>query len=456
MRAKAFDVLRGDHDLSTPEGRGRERWRRIALAALGASGFRVVTMAGTLVTVPLIIAYAGNDGFGLFSVVTTLVTMLAFSDLGIGNGLVTALGQAHGRGDAVEQRRLVSSAGFLLVVVATLFGVLFALVLPLIDWAAVFGVDGDRYASQARPAVAVFAVGFVLGIPAIIGQKVHLALQQGLSANLWSLAAAVLTVALTLVCVMLKAPVPWLIGASVGATTLVYAIDSLVLFGRHRPDLAPRRQDVDFNAVRTLARMGGLFSLLVAAAAVGYQTDAVVISVILGAAAVTAYAVPLRLFGVPMLVITALLTPLWPAYGEAMARGDLTWLRSALYRSLCVAAAVSVPCAALLVLFGQPIVHAWVGKGVTPSYLLLISMGLWTVLYGLLQPLAMLLNGAGVIRFQVIAALSMAGSNVVLSIALTHWLGVAGPVLGSVMAGTVCSLIPSLIVVRRLLAGHVR
>ena len=54
------------------------------------------------------------------------------------------------------------------------------------------------------------------------------------------------------------------------------------------------------------------------------------------------------------------------------------------------------------------------------------------------------------IRFQVVCATAMAIANIGLSIAFTKWLGVAGPVLGTVVAQTVFSTVPSLIYVSRM------
>lgn len=449
-RSTALLALRGEHDLETEAGRSRERWRRIALAAVGAAGFRAVSVLGTLVTLPLVIGYLGTTGTGLFTVMTTLVTLLAFSDLGIGNGLVTALARATGAGDHTEARRLVASAAFLLVGVAVVLGVVAALVVPAVDWAQLLNV-GPSFADQARPSVAVFAVCFLVGVPASLAQKVHLGLQEGLAANLWSLAGAVLSIVMTVACVLAHASVPWLVAATVGSTTLAGLANCAVLFGRRRRDLAPHRRDVDRRAVLTLARLGGLFFVLVSASALAYQTDALVISAVLGVEEVTPFSVVVRLFSLPLLAVTIMLTPLWPAYGDAMARGDSAWLRRSLHRSTALSLAVVAPSSLLLLAFGRPIVHAWVGSDVTPPLLLFAALAAWNVLNAVTQPMAMLFNGAGVVTVQVVAAIVMTVVNVALSVVLTRHVGLSGPVLGSLVAAFLCSLLPALVVVRGLL-----
>ena len=46
------------------------------------------------------------------------------------------------------------------------------------------------------------------------------------------------------------------------------------------------------------------------------------------------------------------ITPLWPAYGEALARGDVTWMRKAFLISFWLTLAITVPLCTLLALAG--------------------------------------------------------------------------------------------------------
>ena len=448
-RASLRVLLRGGHDVSTHEGRSLERWRRVLLAALGGGGFRVVSMLGTLVTLPLVHNYSGENSYGLFALVTTLGTLLAFADLGLGNGLISALPSALGRGALDEARRLVSSAILLLTAVAAGLGAIALVVVPTVNWADLLGAGGDAV-GQARATVAVFALTFLLALPSSVSQKVHLGLQEGLQANLWLMLGAVLSIAGTVACIAAEASVPWLVGVTLGGTGLASMINCLVLFGRSHPELRPSMALVDSHAVRALASSGVLFLVLSVAGAVAFQTDALVISAMLGTAAVTIYNFPLRLFTLPTLAVSFVLTPLWPAYSDALARGDVAWMKRTLRRSILLASAVNIPISIVLLVLGRPILHAWVGPDFTPPMLLIVAFAVWTASNSLSGPLAMALNGAGVIRVQVVFACLMALSNLGLSIVLTDKLGVAGPVIGSIIAQTVFSTIPSLVVVRRI------
>jgi O-antigen/teichoic acid export membrane protein len=116
-----------------------------------------------------------------------------------------------------------------------------------------------------------------------------------------------------------------------------------------------------------------------------------------------------------------------------------------------LAAGVNVPGALLLVLFGSQITNLWLGEGrVEIPQSLLVSFGLWLMLNAIGGPLAMLLNGANIVRFQAVTAVAMAIVNVGLSVLFTGWIGVAGPVLGSVVAQLTCIVLPSMFYVSRM------
>ena len=73
---------------------------------------------------------------------------------------------------------------------------------------------------------------------------------------------------------------------------------------------------------------------------------------------------------------------------------------------------------------------------------LIKASGIYIVINGFTGPIAMLLNGLGHLRPQVVAAVLMAVLNLALSIVLVQRVGVAGPVLGTDIAQTVCIIVP--------------
>jgi O-antigen/teichoic acid export membrane protein len=433
-----------------PEGRASERYRRVGLTAVTSMAARAVGILAALVAVPLTVHYLGAEQYGLWITITSVTAFLGFADLGLSNGLMNAVSEADGKGDRDAAREYVSSAVAMLLLLSLALAVVFVFVYPLVPWPRVFNVASAPAADVAGRALAVFVGITLVSLPLGVVPRIQLGYQEGFKSSLWQAAGSAFSLVALVIAVTAGAPLPWLVLAIGGGPVLSTLLNGGALL-RRRPWLLPRRRYASASAAGWLLRLGALFFVLQVAFVVAFETDNIVIAQILGAAAVTGYAVPMKLFmTIPMLLSFGLM-PLWPAYREALTRGDHLWVRRTLVRSLQITAGVSIPLSALLVVFGSQLLGLWVGESVVPTTLLLVGLGAWTVVYSISTAMAMFLNGANVIAFQVVLAICMMLLNLVLSIVLTHVLGVSGPAWASAISVTLCVLVPSAWYVRRLL-----
>ncbi len=439
-------------ETATPEGRARERHRRILLSSAAAAAARLVGTAVAVVAVPLTVSHLGNERYGMWATLASFTALVSFADLGMGNSLVNVIAAAHGRSDRAAARQYVSSALAVLTLVAAVLAALFAVIYTVVPWPSVFNVSSPLAVSEAGPSVAVFAACTLVALPLGVVQRIQMGYQEGFAASAWIALGSVLSLAALVAVVTLDLDLPWVVLALVGAPVVASLLNGIVLFTRRYPWLRPSPSAVSVRAARVVLRTGLLFVTLQLAVAVAYESDNLVIAQILGADQVTQYAIPFRLFTFGGVLLSFVLLPLWPAYGEAIIRNDHAWVRTTLSRSIRFALLINVPLSIVLLLAGRPIIHAWVGGGVTPSFALLAGLALWLILNSISGPLAMFLNGANVIRFQVVCALLMATANLGLSVGLAYAVGLPGPIFGTVIAQVLFILIPSLVYVPRKLA----
>lgn len=435
-------------ETATEMNRGRQRWRKIVSGALSAAAFRAISILGTLFTVPIVIHELGNLQFGTLVLITQLSTLFVFADMGLGNGLISALSGSLATGDHGRAQSLISSTWFLLIGVAAIGSILFSTLVAWVPWDKALGVDGLPEA-EVRDAVAVFGAFFIVGLPVSIGQKIHLARQEGLQAGAWQAFGAVLTILATVACASSSATLPWYVAAAVGGGVTAGIANCLWLFHRE-PAMRPKLQLVRAPVLKLIFRSGALFLVLGMAGAVAYQTDALIISHLLGGSEVSNYNLAMRLFSIPTLALSFILAPMWPAFSNAFALNDYVWARRAMLHAISIGALINIPSALVLTIFGARLIEVWIGRAVTIPLLLLASFGLWTAANAVQGPLAMWLNGAHVVKFQVVCAVVMAIVNLGLSVTLTRNVGIAGPVLGTLIAQTFCITIPSLIYVSRM------
>lgn len=430
-------------------GRARERVRRVALTGVAFLTGRAVSVVTLFVSIPLSVDYLGAERFGLFATISSISALLGASDLGIGNGLVNAVAEADARGDRAAARAYVSSAFLALTAVAFVLGGMFAVVMPVVPWAAAFNVSSPEAAREAGPALAAFVGVTLFALPFGVAQRVLAGYQEGYLPGVVSAFASVAALGCVIGAISLGAGLPWLVLALSSAPLVGGIVNTILLFWIRRPWLRPTFAAVDLAGVRSLITIGALFLVIQLVGAFAYQSDSIILARILGPQAVTAYTVPVRLFSVVTLLIGFVLSPLWPAYRESIASGDLSWARSTFRRSLWLSGGVAAVASLALLVAGGSIVRAWVPMVGDPQRQLLLALALWTVVASVSGAFAMFLNGLTEIRFQAACGVAMAAVNVPLSVVLTEEVGVAGVVWGSLLTQAALVLAPSVFFVRR-------
>lgn len=410
------------------------RRRAVALTSVSMLVSKAVAIGTTLVSIPLLVGYLGEERFGLWVTSTSLVLFLSFADLGLGSGLLNRVVESVGKDDQRTATTAISSAFFMLCGVSALLVALSISAFLLVDWAWLLNVRSPEARSEAGQAAVVFLLVTALNVPVGIGQRVRLALQQGHVHALWVGAGQLLGLAAIVVCMAFDATLPWLLGAF-GLAPLVARVADIATLLRGRPWLWPRWSYFDRGEARWLLRTGALFLALQILFAVGAYSDNFIIARMLGAEAVAAYAVPYKLFSLVPAFIVPLLTPLWPAYGDALARRDSAWVRHVLWRSVTYATAGSLIMVGGMVLVSDLVIPLWIGDdALVPSLSLAVGLASWAVIYSATIPVTTLLNAGNQLRFQVVAALAMVCVNIPLTIVLIPVLGTPGAIWGTVVA----------------------
>ena len=391
-----------EFDVSTPEGRSRERYRRAALTAVSSAGAKVVTVITMLIAVPLTLHYLGPERYGLWMTISSIVAMMGFADLGMGLGLMNAISEAHGQDDRQAAVRYISSGFIMLSAVALLMVIGFAVAYPVIPWQRVFNVTSQQAIREAGPAMGVFIVCFAVNLPLGVVQRVQLGYQEGFINSLWESAGKVLGLAGLLLVIYLKAGLTWLVLAVAGAPPLAWLFNSLIVFGFRRPWLRPSFLNYHSPSARKVLHTGLFFFLLQMGVTLIYGVDNLIIAQFLGPEAVTQYAIPYQMFSLALVLFNVIIGPLWPAYGEAIARGDMTWVRKTLNRSLKLILLLTGVVSIFLIIFGNKLLYYWVGSQISASLPLKIGLGFWMIVLTFGSAMTILLNAANIFRFQLI------------------------------------------------------
>lgn len=436
---------------ATARTRSQERYRRAlatTAANLAARGIAILT---AVAIVPLTLDYLGQERYGLWTTVISLSAFLVFADLGIGNGLMTMVAEADGADDDDAVARNVASGVWILMGAAVAFALLGGAASVFVDWAYLFNVEDAKAQSEVAPAMLVLGLCYAASLPLSAPAQIRSGFQEGYVNGAFIAAGNLLGLGLVLIVIELQLGLPYVVLAFMGAPLVSGLANAVVLFVQ-RPGLIPVWARVRASTSKTLARTGAQFFVLQLAVAGAFYSDTLIAASVIGPSAAAEYTVANTLFLLPMGLVAVGLAPLWPAYAEAMARGDAAWIRTAFRRSLAIGLVISLPSAALITLLASAILTVWIGNAVMPPSTLIVGMAIWSVFRGIGTAMAMLLNGLRLLRVQVVTAAVMAILNVGLSVVLTMRIGVAGVILGTLIAYAIATLIPLSLYLPRVLA----
>ena len=413
------------HAVSTDaEDRGTRRLRRASLTSGTAALARAVQVGTSLVTIPFTIHYLGTEEFGIWVTISSLLAMATFADFGIGNGVLNIVAYADGQDDRDSIHRAISSGFAVLSAVALVVLGIFAITIKWLSWADILHVTSIGARSETAPAILVFAACFALNIPLDLVQRAQLGLQEGFRSNLWQLFGSIAALAGVVAGIHLRISLPALIAVLAGAPVLATALNTLHFFVIGRPDLRPSIGLVSKDSIRRILSFGTLFFVLQLVVAVSFSADSFIIARVLGVAQVPGDPIPQRMFSLISVMVSILVTPLWPAYAEAISRGDIPWVRKTLARSLTFVFVLTFTASVLLLLLARFILAWWIGPQFSVSFVLLVGLALWSVVESCGATNAMFMNGANIVRFQIIVALIFGAACVTAKVYATRRFGI--------------------------------
>ncbi|WP_187290221.1 oligosaccharide flippase family protein [Terriglobus saanensis] len=412
---------------------------------------KVISLSVSFITVPLTLNYLGMERFGIWMTLSSMIAMFSFADLGMSNGLINLVAEANGREDRQAIRNAVASAFWMLLFVALLIVTLIVGIYHYVPWPQIFNVHSPLAIAEAGPVSFATILCFAVSLPLATVASLQSGQQSGLITNIWNAVGSLVSLGAILVAIHLHASLPLLVVAIFGVPVFISLLNAAKTFLWDQRWLFPSLLFFSRPIAILLLRTGLMFFCLQLAAAIGYQSDNLVIAHLLGATHVGSYAVPSRLFNVLPFLIGIITGPMWPAYADALSRGDHDWIRKTFRRTVIWTGGGTLLLTGLLVVFSNYIFALWVGPGLHVSRLLLVTFGVRCVLSSYLQPLSFFLNGIGKLKEQAVISLLMAGFNLALSIVLVEHVGIIGAILSTVVAEILIVLIPETLIARRAL-----
>lgn len=369
-------------DTTTPEGRSNERYRRAALTTFSAMTAHALGIFTGLAWVRLSLSYLGQERYGLWIAIGSLLSWANLADMGLARGMQNHLSQANGQDDRVLASRYVSTGLVALGSVASILGLIALPIVLLFPWATFLNVRDPALIPETRHAVGAAIACFLLAFPFSIVPTIYAAYQRGYIASIFNILGSLVSLSALLFATRIHLSLPWLIVATSGIGILM----AFVNFGyalREMPWLLPRFRLASWKTMRELGGTSGALFMFQVGGLLINETACVIIARRLGLPQVAEWSLFLRVQMLPGIFVQTIDAPLIPAIREAYVRGERNWIRTAFWRVTKLKGAVALLATGLYfivgnwavqILSGQPLAFGhdmWAGAA------LLLVVSVW-------------------------------------------------------------------------------
>ena len=411
-------IREGPGNIDTPEARGRDRLRRVALTGIATAIATSVAVLVSLISIPLTVNYLGPGRYGVWLTISSLLSWLAITDMGFGSlALINLLAEARGRDDIKAARSLISTALIALCGIAGILTLLFFLSYPYVPWPAVFNAKDVISSSELTLSVEISFCIFALMFPTSLLNAVYSGYQEGYIGAAWNTAVFTWFYPLLslIVVVHFKGGLPLLVLAISGARLLVLMLSIGYLFYVRHTETRPCLSFYSFKHLKRLVTLGWKYLVQQFAAICMFQSQPIMITQFLGPQQVGVFNVAQRILTLPLTFVGFFSYPLVPAYGEAKARNDWPWIWRTLRRSMVGSIGAALVLVLPLALITIPLIDRWVGRVMVPPPSFVIPFAGYVILNASITPLAAFFSGIEWVGWQ--AAISLVNAVVTVGLA---------------------------------------
>jgi O-antigen/teichoic acid export membrane protein len=408
---------------------GRERYRRITASTSFLS--KALTIVISFASVPLTVHYLGAERYGVWLVISSLLTWMSLTDFGLaGNALVNVIAEASGKDDRQLAQQYSASAFWALAAISIALGVTFLGTFHLVPWRSVFQVSSAVRTQELEQACAITLALFVFGLPLNMVASVYNAYQDGFVSNIWSIASNALALISLILVTQIRGGLPLLVIALSGTRMSIVMANGVYAFARRYPWLSPRPSAVRWLCVKRLLTLGGKYMVTQLAALGISQSQPMIITQLLGPSKVTIFVIACRVVTLPLDLTYMATVPFISAFSEAKSRGDWRWIKNGYKNSTIASVAIGVPVAAAVAFIARPLIRVWAGPAALPDFSLIVWLSIYTLVGVAMMSAGQMLAGLERLNQLALSAALCALAVVGFAILLAPRWGLSGIALG--------------------------
>ena len=419
---------------------GNERTLKVKKNIIASIFLKGCGILISLLLVPITIGYVSPELYGVWLTLSSIMTWLAFFDIGFTQGLKNKLTEAIALEDWNTGKRLVSTTYIMMVVIFIPVCLILQSLVPLINWTSLLNINAI-YENDIKSVMSVMIFFFCLQMILNVIVSVVAAFQKVALSSSFNIIGQFL--ALVLIVILKK-----LIPGSLMTLTLVLSTMPLivtitatvVLFTGKFKKLSPSFKCFDRQIVSKIFDLGYKFFIINMQVVVMYQSTNILISHLSSPLEVTTYNIAYKYMNISMMLYTIITAPLWPAYTDAYIKKDFAWMigvRKKMVKILLLSMLLCV----VMVAVSNPVYHLWIGNEVSIPLLMTLLVALYVCIFSWVNLNSTLIVGMGIVKLETIVVMFGMCLHIPLSLFLGKHVGAYGVLISMILINLLYALI---------------
>lgn len=398
--------------------------------------YKPVGMMISLIYTPILLHYLGDEAYGVWGTILSVINWINYFDIGIGKGLRNTVAEGIEKKQYDDVSKITTTAYKILAIIA--------IIIFSIGTLAVFSFDFNKIFNTkivVKPALWISLLFISINFVLSLCKEQLYALEEAGKVSLMSVLTQLLNlIGIAFLSLFSRSKIVY-VALIVGITPLLIGGIASSLIWKRFSFLRPQIKGFDKRSLKGIGGLGVKFFIIQISALILYTTDNLIISNLFGASAVTPYVTAYTAFSAIIGLFSALLSPLWSRYTVAMVRGEWGWIESSIVKLNKLLFPMGI--ALLIGSFAyKPISEIWLQKRLVFDSGMILSMAIYTFLQIWSNIYATVMNGLGRVDFQLVLAVSAAILNIPLSIFLGNTCGLHTT--GVLLATIICMLLTNI------------
>lgn len=382
--------------------KGNERTLLIKRNVAFSFFLKMINICISLVIVPLTINYIDADRYGIWLTLSSLISWIAFFDIGVTHGFRNKFAEALAKGEITLAKKYVSTT---YVTLASIFIPLACILCTLnffLNWSNILNIS-ESYNSELQWVFFIIILFFCLNLILSVVRLMLTATQR--PAISFSFQTIGQLVSLIFIYILTQHSTPSIINLALcfsGIPCLVVIIASFAIFHNKRfKQYTPSLYYIDFSLNRNIIGLGIKFFFISLFMVLIFQFMNVIISRVKGPMEVTNYNIAYKYFNVLLMCSMIVLQPFWSSFTDAYTKKDYSWMLN-ISRKLEKLALFVIPLVGIMILLSEFIYKIWVKDAVQINLSLTISVAIYVTTTVFANVYMVMINGTGKVGIQML------------------------------------------------------